>query len=522
MQRLSNSKNIKYGVILSYVAMIISILGALFVTNRVLNYIGDYNYGLYSFVNSITSWLTVVTSALASSFLKFTTVEAKENNGDTSKTNTLYLKLLLIIGCAILAVGVAIIGTLYGCHAHLGKYNWEDSKLMYALFALSIFNISLTMPTSVYSLYIHYKNKFIFGKILTIATTVLNFAGHFLIAYFTKNIIYISIFTICITLLTFGVNYLFSKKELKIAFAKTKLKENKKLIFGIISFSSILLFNTVVDQINTNVDKTLLGIFSVPEDVAVYQMGQQFGTYMTTMSVAVSGVFAPTLHKLVVNNNQEEINRLYLKISRVQTIILCAVAFGFLSCGYDFVLWWLGPDRINAFYVGFVLLVLYLCPLTMNSSIEIQRAMNKHKFRAFVYFGAAILNVVLSIVFLIVFPINLAIFACLMGTIITKIGSHWLAMNIYNKKTIGLPVGKYMITLLWHMIVGIVGFVVVWAIKIWALNDFINLYIIRFLVEGAIFVVIYIAGLVLVDYRIIINLKSKLQERLRRKRDSNS
>ena len=98
MKQISDSKNIKLGAILSYVAMLISILGALFITNRVLNYIGDYNYGLYSFVNSITSWLTVLSSALASSFLRFQTIESKKNKESTSKTNGLYFELLLILG----------------------------------------------------------------------------------------------------------------------------------------------------------------------------------------------------------------------------------------------------------------------------------------------------------------------------------------------------------------------------------------------------------------------------------------
>lgn len=486
------------GVVLSYIGMLVSIFGALFITNRILNFIGDYNYGLYSFVNSITSWLTIVSSALASSFLRFTTIESKEKNGDTSKTNGLYFELLLILGGGILLIGLGTIGILYGFRVELGKYNWHDSQLMYALFALSIFNISLTMPTSVYSLYIHFKNKFIFGKVLTITTTIINFAGHLLIAYFTRNIIYIAVFTIIITLATFAMNFIFSKGVLKMKIVRASFKENKVLIGSIIAFSSILLFNTVVDQVNTNVDKTLLGIFSIPEDVTIYQMGQQFGTYMMTMSVAVSGVFAPTLHHLVVDKKREELDRLFLKISKVQTIILCAVAFGFLTCGYDFVLWWLGPKRINSYYVGATLLLVNLCPLTMNASIEIQRAENKHKFRAFVYFGAAILNVLISIAFLLILPQDKAIVACLIGTLITKTGSHWFAMNIYNSREIKLPIRKYMFTLISFMIVGFSSFAVTLGIKNLFIRN-IDSSLIRFLSEGTVFVITYVLGIFAFD-----------------------
>ena len=85
MDNLSDRKNIKFGVILSFVSLGVSIIGTLFITNRVLNYIGDYNYGLYSFVNSITSWLSIVSAALSASFLRFATSESKKIKGTFGK-----------------------------------------------------------------------------------------------------------------------------------------------------------------------------------------------------------------------------------------------------------------------------------------------------------------------------------------------------------------------------------------------------------------------------------------------------
>lgn len=48
------------------------------------------------------------------------------------------------------------------------------------------------------------------------------------------------------------------------------------MLYSIFVFWGILLFNSIVDQINSNIDKTLIGIFSITEDVAIYQMAQQF------------------------------------------------------------------------------------------------------------------------------------------------------------------------------------------------------------------------------------------------------
>ena len=490
MKKISDSKNIKMGVVLSYVGMAVSIIGALFVSNKVLNYIGDYNYGLYSFVNSITTWLTVASSALTASFLRYTTIEANENDGDVGKTNTLYFKMLTIIGLVVFAIGFTVLGVLFFSKINIGKYNWEDSQLMYLLFVLSIFNIGLTMPTNIYSLYISYRKQFVFGKNLSIFTSILNFAGQIIIAYFTRNIVFIAGFSIIITLMTLVCNSLYCYKDLHINFSKATFKDNATLVRSIFIFSGILLFNSIVDQINSNVDKTLLGIFSTPENVTIYQMGQQLAGYLTLMSVSVSGVFAPTINELVTNNDKCKINELYLKISKIQSIILCCVAFGFLACGKNFIIWWLGEDRILSYYVATALMILSLGPLTLNSSIEIQRAENKHRFRAAVYFVLAIANVGLSIFFLNVLDTQKAVFACLAGTVITTICSHWIAMNIYNKRIIGLPIKKYLYTLLQYMLIGVVGYLVV-LICNKLFIDHVEYVFLKLVIQGIIFVVVY-------------------------------
>ena len=276
------------------------------------------------------------------------------------------------------------------------------------------------------------------------------------------------------------------------------MRESRTLVSSIIVFSSIVLFNAIVDQINSGVDKTLLGLFSTPIDVTLYQLGQQFNIYMVTMSLAVSGVFSPTIHKLCIDNSYEKLSDLYYRISKIQIILLCMLTFGFCSCGEDFVKWWVGPERVTAFVVGAVLMLIDLCPLTMNSSIEIQRAQNKHKFRALIYFLLALVNVILSVAFLYIFPSEYAIYACLLGSVIARIGSHWISMNIYNQKKMHLPVWKYMMTLFKYMGVGAVCTGVVLLFKMFILTG-IESYLVKFICEGILFMAFYGAFVLIFD-----------------------
>ena len=66
----SEENNVQIGIAISYIALVVSALGAFFVTPRVIENLGYTQYGLLNFANSITIWLTIITSALAASYIK--------------------------------------------------------------------------------------------------------------------------------------------------------------------------------------------------------------------------------------------------------------------------------------------------------------------------------------------------------------------------------------------------------------------------------------------------------------------
>lgn len=496
--KTSESRNIRGGVILSYLILAVSIIGSLFVTNRVLNYIGDYNYGLYSFVNSIISWLNILSTSLIASFLRYTSIEAKNNNGDVGRTNTIYLKVLGIMGAGILFVGVFAVGILYFLKINFAHYSWEESQIIYVLALVAVINISITLPSSIFTQFVVYKKRFIFEKSLLLTLTIAQFAAHFLIAYFTKNVVFIAVYSVAATLLTLATNYFFSKKYLDMRFANAPIKDNKLLLKSIWAFSSVLILNSVVDQVNSHLDKTLLGFFSKPENVTIYQMGHQFDIYLSSLAVAISGVFAPKIHELCVNDEGDKVNALFLRISKLQAIVVVFVAFGFVSCGYDFVVWWLGKDRINTYYVGSMLMLLSIMPLSVKLALEIQKAKNKLKFRSVLFFFMAIFNALLSIVLLITIDKEYSVFACLAGTVVSSTICQWVAMNIYNSKVMQLPIKKHLLNLTKYIIFGLIGTAVAIGTK-FLLSTYSLKPLFMFLIEGFAFVICYLILLLAFD-----------------------
>ena len=164
-------------------------------------------------------------------------------------------------------------------------------------------------------------------------------------------------------------------------------------------FSFFIFINMIVDQINWNVDKFILGVFGGTAAVAIYAIGGQINTMYMSLSTSVSSVFIPRVNAIVAQdeNNNKELTEIFTKVARIQFIILAMVIGGFTILGKYFIDIWAGVEYRNAYYVVLLLIIPVTVPLIQNLGIEIQRAKNMHKFKSIVYFLIAIGNVLISI-----------------------------------------------------------------------------------------------------------------------------
>ena len=499
----SDSKNIKLGILISYLTLAVTVIGSIVVTRKVLDYVGDANYGLYSFVLSITTWLTIVGNAVGASFVRFATIE-KDKNGNENQVKTLYNRFFIIVALISVLIAGGILLVLYLNNVSLFGYAKNESDILYVLFAYSIVQIGITIAFSVYNLFINYKKKFIFARTLTLFLSLATYAGNWIIAYFTKNITYISLYALIHSAVTVVIQIIYVRFALKEKGFFTSKIVDKTLFRQIIVFSSILIFGAVVSQISNYVDKTILGSMGMPEQVTIYQLGQQFSTYVIVLSSSVAAVYIPTVNELVVKKRDEELNNLFLKVSKFQMIVICLVVFGFLACGKDFVVIWVGIERIKVFYIAAAWLLLLLCSETINLSIEIQRARNKHLFRCITFFILSVGNIGLSLLLIHFMGRERAVEACLLGSVIVSFLSNWVALNIYNKVKMKLPIFRYFFDLFVHCLYGGIAFLVVYLLGKYSPLKNLDYSIWTLLIKGVIFAAIYMLFIFLFDRHFIL------------------
>src|SRR5690625_694668 len=221
-----------------------------------------------------------------------------------------------------------------------------------------------------------------------------------------------------------------TKLKMHFSFKKFDIKLMKEMTV----FSSFIFVNMIIDQINWNLDKFILGRFHGTVSVAVYGLAAQLNTYYKQLSTAVSNVFIPRVHRIVSKGNPDtELTHLFTRIGRIQFIVLSLIASGIVFFGRPFINFWAGSEYDGSYGVALLLILPITIPLIQNIGIEIQRAKNMHRFRSIVYFFIAVLNLIVTI------PLSsrYGAIGAATGTALSLLLGNGLLMNWYYHAKIG-------------------------------------------------------------------------------------
>ena len=184
----------------------------------------------------------------------------------------------------------------------------------------------------------------------------------------------------------------------------------------------------IIDQINWNIDKFVLGRYRGTIAVAVYGLAAQLNSYYLSLSTAISNVFIPRVNRMVaIENDNKKLTNLFTRVGRIQFILLFLVCSGIVFFGRSFISMWAGADYNGTYAIVLLLIIPVTIPLIQNLGIEIQKAKNMHQFRSWVYFFIAVANVFLSI------PLAKAYggIGAAIGTAISLLIGNGLVMNWY-------------------------------------------------------------------------------------------
>lgn len=462
MKPISSSKQMKAGVILSYVQIALSVLTGLLYTPVMLRLMGQNEYGLYGTVNSTIALLSLLDLGFTSSYIRFYSRYKIENRQDKINSfNSLFFIVFLVI-----SVIAALIGFFLSFNPVLifddGLTSEELSKAKVMMILLTV-SMILGFMSTVFNCYISANQKFIFSKSLNVFSTIVNVGVNLIVLFCGYGAVGLIIVSLVLSIITKIITIVYAYKTLHFEFDFGHIE--KSLFKSVLAFSGLIAINMFVDKVNSGIDSILLGRFCGTAAVAVYSVGSSLNSHFSMFSTAISGVFTPHIHNLVnlyemdSLEQRNALTKFFVKVGRLQYLLLALIASGVVFFGKQFIYFWAGEGYDKSYYIALILILPSIISLTQNVGIEIQRAENRHHYRAYIYGAMAIINFILSIFLCQIWEgVGAAI-----GTGLASIVANGIIMDIVYHKKININIFEYWKNIL-RQTLGMIGPFIVGAL----------------------------------------------------------
>lgn len=422
----------KIGAILSYVVIALNMVVGLAYTPFLIRSLGQSEYGLYSIVYTVISYLTVMDMGFGNSIIIYTARYI--NQGDKEKQDKLHGMFFLIycvIGVIATLIGIILffnVDTLFG-----NSMTVEELSKARVMMLILTFNLAITFPLSIFGNIITAHEKFIINKLLKILQIILQpmmMIPLLLLGY--KAIAMVVVVTLA-NVICLLLNTIICIKNLDV---RLKFKGfDFSLLKEIFAYSFFIFLNSIIDKANWSLGQFLLGSLVGTAATAVFAVSTQLNNMYMNFSTAISGVMLPKVTKMEDSKaSNKEFTDVFVKTGRVQYLLMALIITGFVLFGQVFINWWAGFGYEDAYIIACILMIPVTIPLIQNIGLSILQAKNLYKYRTIIFFGIAILNIAMSIPLTKMYGgIGTAI-----GTAVSLILGQGIILNIYYHKKVGI------------------------------------------------------------------------------------
>lgn len=426
---------VRAGALVSYITIFFNIISGFIYTPWLINRLGDSDYGLYTLVTSVMTYF-VLDLGMGAAITRFIS-KYRVNNEEEKVYNLLGVttKLYLAIDGIIFLLMVVFyffIDTIYVKLTPEETMRFENVFIIAG--AVALVSFPLLPVNGIYTAYekLYAQKAFdLVAKIMTITAVVISLLAG-------GGLYFVVLFNTGVTFIINLIKFLYIRKSEKL---RINLKHrDKALTKSIFSFSAWVMTASIADRFFFTFIPSILTIVSGTVETAVFAVAISVETYTCLFSSVFNNLFLPQVTTMVVKKEpMEKITDLMIKVGRIQLIIVSAVVTAIISMGREFIICWVGPSKVNAYFVLILILLPTLVHFCQAIGTEMIYATNNVKYRALVYICGSVISTALTFAL-----------GGKYGAIGAGIGigaglllSHVILINIIYWKKLGLNIPRY-------------------------------------------------------------------------------
>lgn len=418
---------------ISYINLLFGNIIPFIYTPIMLRMLGQAEYGLYGIAQSVMGYISLLNFGIGGTIVRYLSkYRAEGDREQEARVAGLFIKIYSVICGLVLVAGLAFAANVEVYSRSLSDAEVETMRILLVLMTL---NTAVFLPFSVFSSVVLAYERYVFNKLVGILSTIAAPVLNIILLYCGFGSVGLAVASSIIHIITYGLYtwYALCRVRLRPSFGRTA----PGLLREILKFSSFVFLASIVDTLFWTTDKLIIGWAKGTEDTAVYNIGATFNTYVTGLSTAISGLLVPKLTQMVVRDAPKEaFTRIFIKVGRLQFIIISFIVSAFVAFGRQFIALWAGPEYAAAYYIALLTMIPVTIPLIQNTGINILYALNKHQFRSTVYALIAVMNVVLTFLWV----EEYGIVGAAMATFLAYVLGNIVIINWYYHRKIGIDI----------------------------------------------------------------------------------
>ena len=450
---------LKSGVLISYATMLITNITPMIYTPIMLRILGQAEYGVYGISQSIGNYLYLLNLGLGGTIIRYLAkYRASCEHDKEERVAGMFFQIYSILSIIIVFIGLFLASNI---HLYDNALAANELDILQKLIVLNTINTAIFMPFNVMGSILVAHEEFIVNKGVAFLTTLLTPFLNLAFLYAGWGSIGFPIVTIITNIIGYSIYtpYAFRKIGIRPRFGKP----DWPLLKEIFQFTTLVFLTRVVDALYWSTDRLIIGWSLGSIATAIYNIGAVFNGHVSSFSNAISSVLVPKLTNMEVQNSSpEKFTEIFIRIGRLQYIVVSFIVSAFVAFGRQFIALWAGSGYEDAYWVAIFTMIPATIGLIQNVGTNILYAKNKHMFRAISYFFMALVNITLTFIWVNKFGIIGAAFA----TCIACILEDGVIMNWYYHKKL-----KINIPLFWKNILQMSPIMLIMGTGAWVILD---------------------------------------------------
>ena len=351
---MNDNKRIVLNTGIIYFKLIFSALIGLYTSRIILLALGADDYGLYSVVGGVVTFLNVIGTTMVSVSNRYIAVElGKSTNGNP---NQIFNTVLVIH--IVLAFGLLLIGEALGGYYVSNYLNVLPEKISDAYFVLhvSLATTALSIITVPFNGLIIAREKFFFISVLELSTLILKLCLVIILSYSDSN--RLRLFALIMALISLITQiayqvYCYKHDRDIIKWRLNRKKRDYKSVFGFAWWS---LFGAIAYIGKEQGAAIIINFFFGTILNAAFGLASQINRYAMMFTKGLSQAAIPQIMKSYGAGDSERSLNLVYVISHISTLIMLVIVIPLCLCMDDILVIWLDtPPEYTTIFAVFML-----------------------------------------------------------------------------------------------------------------------------------------------------------------------